>query len=107
MTRIHTLALGVLLAALAISPTARAQQTVARPVGLIPVYVSSTEEGLLLNVLAEPGEQQPGVSCYRHCTFWAVPGNHTLWATNPGRGVNFHLTLDVQRGQNVFRVSSG
>ncbi len=62
---------------------------------------------MLLNVLAEPGEPQPGVSCYHQCTFWAVPGNHTLWATDPKRGINYHLTLNVQPNQNALSVSSG
>jgi hypothetical protein len=74
-------------------------------VRVVPVVVATREDGLLLTV-AQPGNQQAIVSCYHQCSFLAVSGSYTLWATNPGRRVHYQTTLHVGQ-RTTFWVSSG
>jgi hypothetical protein len=69
------------------------------------VVVTTGEDRLLLRV-AERGKTQAIVSCYHQCSFWAMPGSYTLWATILERDVDYETTLDVVE-PSVFKVSTG
>ena len=76
------------------------------PASAVRVFITTTEDDVLLTV-AQPGEQLEAiVSCHHQCSFWGVPGSYTLWATSPERDLDYETTLHVAK-PTAFRVSSG
>jgi hypothetical protein len=73
--------------------------------GVLRVVVASGEDDLLLTI-AQRGNTQTLVSCYRQCSFLAVPGTYTLSATNREQDIQFHRTLQVGE-RTSFWVSPG
>jgi hypothetical protein len=86
-------------------PALAAQRKESAPRGAVQVIVTTPEDDLLITV-AQPGKPLAIVSCYYQCSFWAIPGSYSLWATGSARNIKYETTLLV-RSHTKFAVTTG